>query len=288
VAGWLGPCPTILGLLHSASGNQNRKPSFKRLPINFETSTQCWDAVKYRRGVDARSASELERASEREEEADENGKLDLDLITSSINSQFFNRYIVFAIKSDEIADKDLAAWGENCICHGPMFQATSDYMKRKVLQSHYGDGNATCPMAGKLAPEIVDGHLSNLIKKLWAQTEHDLLRGSSAELHPLTEEDIEDFKQEISRAKATSFTLFQAKQDYMFRLPNLLIGLAVLDEDRARAIGQRAVDQFERDPRPPPVHDEITWELMQPQAVFRQQLNRFLDGESRWLLTDQI
>lgn len=226
----------------------------------------------------------MERASE--QEAGENGKLDLELITTCVNSQFFNRYVVFAIKADEIADKGLAVWGETCICHGPMFHNASDYMKRKVLQSHYGQQNATCPMAGKLAPEIVDGHLVSLLKRLWAQTEHDLLRGVSAELHPLTEEDIEDFKQEINRAKATTLTLLQMKQDYMFRLPNILIGLAVLDEDRAREIGRIAVNQFERDPRPPPVHDEITWELMNPQAVFRQQLNRFLDGEPRWLLSN--
>ena len=69
----------------------------------------------------------------------------------------------------------------------------------------------------------------------------------------------------------------------MYTLPHILLGLGVLSEDRARAIGIRALELFNRDPRPPPVHDELTWELMAPAAPFRIELELFIGGVSRWL-----
>eukprot|EP00973_Karenia_brevis_P091614 12408341-Karenia_brevis.AAC.1 len=74
-------------------------------------------------------------------------------------------------------------------------------------------------------------------------------------------------------------TWYTVKFDYACRLP---VGLAVLahpDEEVAREGGRRMRAQFDRDPRPPPVHHRKTWKLMNPEAAFRQQLDAFLDSD---------
>ena len=62
----------------------------------------------------------------------------------------------------------------------------------------------------------------------------------------------------------------------------MAIGLAVVSQDRARNIAVRVVELFERDPPPPPIHEEKTWELLAPGCVFRVQLDMFIGGVPRW------
>lgn len=70
------------------------------------------------------------------------------------------------------------------------------------------------------------------------------------------------------------------KCDYWLRLPWLLCGLAEADEAKARQIGARAVDAFERDPREE-AHHRVTWALMRPGSDFRASLDYFVDGCAR-------
>ena len=68
------------------------------------------------------------------------------------------------------------------------------------------------------------------------------------------------------------------KLDYLLRLPWLLVGLALLDEEEAREFGKRSLDEISKDQRPPPVHDVLTWLLLAPGSEFRIELEKFVSG----------
>jgi hypothetical protein len=77
--------------------------------------------------------------------------------------------------------------------------------------------------------------------------------------------------------------LFHVSVSYDFHsrfvLPNLLLGLAVAlyNEDRARAIGMRILDQIHKCPGPPPANDELTWYYLQDGCEFRANLELFVE-----------
>jgi len=74
--------------------------------------------------------------------------------------------------------------------------------------------------------------------------------------------------------------LWRAKTDYVRRLPHLLAGLAVADEESVRHVAVRCRDQWMFYPRQE-CHHKRTWELMGPGASFGEQLQLFIAGEHR-------
>ena len=121
-------------------------------------------------------------------------------------------------------------------------------------------------------------HVEVVVEDAWRDVELDMFTGVASELHPLTAEEGELIQQEAIRAKTNMLALLRVKLDYLFRLPHILIGLAVVLEERARAIGARAIELFERDPRPPPIHHRQTWKLLKPGTTFREWLIKFANG----------
>lgn len=82
------------------------------------------------------------------------------------------------------------------------------------------------------------------------------------------------------QCKASVTLALQTKLQFLSGLPWLLAGLAVVDEERARTIGRRALAQFEAAPAEA-LHHRVTWTLLQPGAAFREDLERFVDGTPR-------
>ena len=90
-------------------------------------------------------------------------KLDLKGMRKALNDNFFHRFIVLAVGSEEVTEIKLAAWGEACICHRAFLQHCSDYYRRMVLEAQFGEGTRVCPAAGKVAPELAAGLLVQIM-----------------------------------------------------------------------------------------------------------------------------
>lgn len=141
----------------------------KRLVVVMPLLRACWDEQKYKDGTDV--AMDVSGASD---EANPLGQLDLPGLTISIHDAFFNRYLVFALGVDDIAETKLASWGEGCICHEAFYVGnrgvhdfSSQYRRNKLLTHHFGKGISVCPMAGKKAPEMAAGRLYEVLAILW-------------------------------------------------------------------------------------------------------------------------
>ena len=135
-------------------------------------------------------------------------------------------------------------------------------------------------MSGKGIPELVAGGLDETFEDLKARSESDVQtyvapRGST----PVSQGEwiiiIDDFRQ----GARANFTMLTLKYDFIRRLPTLAASLAVADEDRAREWGFKVRDAWRVDPRPE-AHDPRTVRLMPPDAVFGQELDKFLDDRT--------
>ena len=257
----------------------------KRLVPVLNIFRRCWDEHKYASNVDCHDITFKDDDAEAVE-AHTAAKFDPNFLTKTILDNFFHRYSEFALVVERAPSESLAAWGESCICHEPLFvnkcfasKPMSEYQRRKLLTAHFGPGCRCCPAAGKRMAEIADGRLEHVLDLIWSDIETDILFGKVAQFHPLTFEQLEFMKLEMQRARTAMTTWLMLKLDYMQKLPWGLAVLALPDEARARIGGRRMRELFRRDPRPPPVQSRKTWALMQPGAPFAIGLDKFLDDE---------
>ena len=102
--------------------------------------------------------------------------------------------------------------------------------------------------------------------------------GEVSERFPLSLDQHAFLQMEMSRAKACLVALLHTKCDYWLRLPWVIAGAALVDESAARTCGHNALAAFQRDPRPPPIQDALTWRLLKDGAPFRRGLELFLSG----------
>ena len=189
----------------------------------------------------------------------------------------------------------LSAWGEGCACHEPIFehrqhgrlQMMSEYRRRKLIRSHFGEGRQVCPMAGKRADEMALGRLRTVLEDCWEHVRQEVMAGDVAILHPLAPEDLELLENDMLSATTAISTWAQSRCDFWIRLPWALAGLASPHEEQARALCVRLCRTFDLDPRPPPVHHVRTWTYMRSESPFRQDLNRFCAGVPRSALSAQ-
>ncbi len=158
----------------------------------------------------------------------------------------------------------------------------SEYRRHLVLEKHFSGACGSCPMSGKRAPEVVAGRLESLLESVWQNSESTILHNAS--LYSLTADDMSRLRADMLHAKGVQTSLLQIKCSYWTSLPWCLIGVAHHDEAVARKCAKSSLQKFDKDPRAPPVQHHISWTLLKPGALFRSELQRFIDGESRWAL----
>ena len=162
----------------------------------------------------------------------------------------------------------------------------TEYQKRKLLKSHFESKVQVCPMAGKRAPELVSGAVSQIFRDAWVQMEHSMTLRAQQEA--LIDADLQLLMMDMNRAKIAQWSMLKLKLDYLNRLPWSMIAVALFDEQVARQALRCCVDDFETDPRPPPVHHRLTWAWLRPGSALRAEIDRFLAGLPRDELSEQF
>ena len=131
------------------------------------------------------------------------------------------------------------------------------------MKLHF-NGVGVCPAAGMTAAETIGERLLEVEAQVWEDLEAELL--SMPQLpgsKPMSSEDYRNLISDLHCAKAHGGALFKVKTNYLRRIPWLFVGLAHMDEDKARSIGVQCLSQWEIVPRES-VHHVITWDLMRP------------------------
>ncbi len=136
---------------------------------------QTWDPQKYSAGVDAQGAAraDQQKAQERAEATAGLSKFEPERISKAVRNPLFHAY-THMISLVETVPEKLALDCESCVCHEPLLKTLSSYRKAKLLGKHFDGRMTSCPMAGKLAPELVTGRLLETFTSVWDLQECEL------------------------------------------------------------------------------------------------------------------
>ena len=117
------------------------------------------------------------------------------------------------------------------------------------MEAHYGPDIKTCPAAGMLAPELVAGALDDVAKSAWEDARSKLMvLETLPNASPLTDAVWKLLFDDYQSAQSTMMALLAVKTNFWKHIPWLLVGLARSDANVAREIGQKAIQQFDKDP----------------------------------------
>ena len=177
-----------------------------------------WDHQRYIAGSDAAGEPQAQ-ARARQRQAREIGGTSFEPheITDALRSSLFSQYAHMAHMIEQSTSK-LARWAEGCVCHMPLLPDLTEYQSRVLMQKHYND--TTCPMAGKLAPELVAGKLIAVAAHVWGETEADItalpiLSGSA----PLSQPERQIIFADFNHAKLVTLALLKVKTQFWETLP---------------------------------------------------------------------
>jgi hypothetical protein len=137
-----------------------------------------FDADKYKSGLSTASAanapqSDQQNVQDRQEAHPGLASFDPARIWKTLKDPFFHAY-AHMVSLIETVPEHLAIECERCVCHSPLTQDLSKYMRAQLFSEHYGPGIASCPMGGKLAPELVVGKLEETFAQVWNTREMEL------------------------------------------------------------------------------------------------------------------
>ena len=147
----------------------------KKLSNLLPTLAKAWDSAKYIRGVNAEGLNRPVQASAERQQNERQGlaAFDPERITAALKSPLFHSYVAMALLREEIPEA-LASSVEACPCHRELFKHVSEHKRRKALEQHFGQGLTTCPMSGKLLPELVAGELESVFEQICSVRETSL------------------------------------------------------------------------------------------------------------------
>ena len=130
---------------------------------------------KYKAGVDATGAARAvhQQTQERADAIGELAGFSPEQIAGCLSSPLFHAY-VHMVSLIELVPQKLALESELCVCHRPLLVGLSEHRKNLLFANHFGEGFQSCPMSGKLAPELVAGSLLEAFEGIWNLSEQEL------------------------------------------------------------------------------------------------------------------
>ena len=241
--------------------------------------TQSFNARRFKSGLDQDGQAEATGTAltrQRKERATGFSEFDANRLERALGGAFFHFFCHLVLKLDSIPT-NFAKENELCPCHKALIKGLDAYKIRLVFEAHYGVGSSFCPMGSKNLPELVDEGIEVVMDEQKNIMEEELkVFCPPPNVRPMTNSDWETLFDNMRLGYRASLSILQLKTDYIHRLPVSMGGLAVADEDRARANAVKVRNAFRLDPRRD-VHDARTWKLMEPGCDFAVDLDGFID-----------
>ncbi len=136
---------------------------------------ETFNAQKYEAGIDTSGEARVDQKQAQQREDTHSGlhAFDPKEVVQVLRRPLFHAY-AHMISLVEVIPEKLAVEAETCICHKELLRGLSNYMRGKVLARHFKGKLTACPMAGKLAPELVCGSLLETFEAVWSLQANDL------------------------------------------------------------------------------------------------------------------
>ena len=244
--------------------------------------TQTFKAARFRSkateaDVNDNTSRRKAKARSRNDTAKQLSEFDPELLEKSLSTGLFHYFINMVFLLDSIP-ADFAKRYALCPCHGELLKGLDGYKMRLVLEAHYGQGISSCPMGAKTLPELLSNGVRQVMDEL-----RDLAEVSIRTYDPppgvseMSEQHWDILLRNFRQGYRANLAIAEMKNAYLVSLPICLGGVAVENEDEARANGRRAREAFRKDPREE-VHDPRTFRLMGDGSIFSCDLDKFIDG----------
>ena len=206
-------------------------------------------------------------------------------ITFALGSPYWLAYSHMLLNLHEVANR-VSSWGSGCPCHGwlrtkasagPGAENDWDIFLRGTLKDHslplHGDGaDFACPMAGKRAPELASGSLTQILQTCADSKKPDVLI-NAADLEQQSRDNVvNDYQTGVDFILLTVTVKLGFWQDFPWNLCSLIFpGLNAAErQERARKL----LEDFSKLPQDPSSHHRVTWRFLQPQSLLRDQLQK--------------
>ena len=210
-----------------------------------------WDARKYVKGVDGSGRHREDEKDGKKREDSRKLAFDPAALSVVLRKPLFSKYMSMLAKIEMIPEK-LARKTGGCPCHEPLVESLSKYSRERLLFCHYGKTHP-CPLAGAFAPNMAAGVADEIATAIFDVTEGEVMVlvaeiGHVGE-HPLSRQEIQILVDNFRQARHATLLILKIKLKFWETLPWLFCGLAHEDEQVARRIGLKIIEEFNRDPR---------------------------------------
>ena len=252
----------------------------------FKPLKLVWNAEKFQKQNRSGGDPLEDSADQAEQEEDEDMKvLKVGDITSALRSDFWLAYAHMLLSLHEIGNR-ISSWASGCPCHGwlqakpnagPGVENHWDVYLREIVRARglplQEDGAAfSCPMAGKRAPELASGCLTEILNSTADAKKPDVLIAAAGLGREMHDSVITDFQTGVDFISLTVSIKLGFWKDFPWRLCSLMVP-GISAEQRAQK-AQEILSAFESLPQHQEAHHRITWHFMQPQSALREQLEK--------------
>ena len=229
--------------------------------------TVTWNDAKYESHMKERPASTSQQFSPAE-------------LTSTLTSPLFHLYVKMALSLEKIGPK-LASFAESCPCHEHITRHKTRAQRITFFEEVFGSGVRSCPCSAMMMPELVAGVVDDMIRQACGDLRQELLCCAfPAGVLPPTSSDIQLVLADLQRGQVTLCTLLGLKTNYLKKLPWVMMGLAISDEQKARFIAQEAISQYYRALNATE-HHPLSRKFLAHGCWFRLELEKFIQGTPR-------
>ena len=239
----------------------------------------AWDTEKYIANVDNEGkARPVQQRVEKQREVEQGiVKFDPAQITITLRAGLFCRFCQLAIEIENAPEK-IAIRLETCPCHRALCERLSPHYKAKFMESCYGNGFTSCPMAGRNADLLAAGYANDTFPEVWKTLEKHLHTSEFVVgARPISMDDWQILHGNASSSKAYLWAEFELKLVPYTHLPGVFSVLGHATEDIARSGAARIIDMIGQDPRLK-AHDTVTRTFIRP-GVRRDELFNFASDQ---------
>ena len=188
----------------------------------------------------------------------------------------FGAYLHLVIWLGDI-QQEAAKWTEGCACHGDLLIGTRKDRRANIMRKRFKHDIGDCKIKGKQLPEIVAGET----KTIFDRAERSVLKLLAVQQRTrLTAKQWLTLSKDFESGIALLWAGLEVKLNYASKLPVLLAGMVHSDEDVARKVAAKVVEQFHgQDPQHESLNHHLTLRFMN--GDMRRAVLEFVGGRPR-------
>ena len=155
---------------------------------------------------------------------------DRKLCTATLRSPLFHTYAWMLATLDGIPEA-FVSWASGCRCHDGWCTGRHREQRTAIYRAHYGHGATTCPMAGRRAPELASGSVSQLLRALASSS---ILPASHEKAYFLTPEENAILHKDLSAGLDHICWALESKLRFWRQCPWMLCSLGHHDPSKVQ------------------------------------------------------